>query len=307
MKERILWVVALCCALSLAAASAEGQERRVRAKTRLNLRSCPTCAPVGTLEAGTEMQVIGASAGDWLQVRVMPEGETGWVSSRYVADLPPPVDPALAEQQRLLHDRFVTAFIWLGIAGFVLSAIAWAKSRKREQMSAFAALLFDPKIVMSWFVLLESGLLALLLMTSSWVDLTRAVQLQEYLKMAAPFGYSGWALFWGFAPFRRTVRKAVPWLITWFSMGAFALLLLPFLIALAFLYSFFGGGLIHFALHCWKVVTAPSPAVQAPSATATATGGEEKKEQKRTDSVREEPVREARPLGNTLQLEHPEW
>lgn len=305
MKERIFWVIALCCALSLAAASAESQEQRVRASKRLNLRSCPTCPPVRTLEAGTEMHVTVDDGGEWLQVQVIPGGETGWVSSGYVTVLPQ-VNVEREVERRLIHERFFTAFIWLGIAGFILSAAAWVKSRKREPRSILAALLFDPKIVVSWFVLLESGLLGLLLMTSGLSGPAGAEGMKDYLGMAAPFGYSGWALFWGFPPVRRAVRKAVPWLITWFSFGAFVILFFP-LLGLAFLYSFFGGGLLHFALHCWKVVTATSPAVEAPPAAATATGGEEKKEQRRTDSVREEPVQEARPLGNTLQLEHPEW
>src|SRR6185436_3547961 len=215
----------------------------VQTTERLNLRQCPTCPPIKTLEAGQDLQVIGAD-GDWLNVRETPAGETGWVSSKYVT-----VPTELIDQQqerRLLHQRAVQTFFWLGFAGLVASVSALLGRSRRRQGRLLFALLFDPRILISWFILLESGVCGLILVTSS---LFNWVPAQNFFEISAWSGYSGWAFFWAIPAFWRLGRKVAFWLITWFSPSIFALFfLIP---TAAFVYSLCGGGIFQFVSYCW--------------------------------------------------------
>jgi hypothetical protein len=83
--RRILIVLAY--ALSLRTNAANGDEVRV-STAALNLRRCPsteTCAVIRMLPPKSELKIIERKD-DWLQVRVVSGGDTGWVHSRYTTE-----------------------------------------------------------------------------------------------------------------------------------------------------------------------------------------------------------------------------
>jgi hypothetical protein len=83
--RRILIVFTL--ALFLATNSVSGEEVRF-STAALNLRRCPgteTCVVIRTLPPNSELEII-KKQGDWLQVRAISGGDTGWVHSRYTKE-----------------------------------------------------------------------------------------------------------------------------------------------------------------------------------------------------------------------------
>jgi hypothetical protein len=73
--------------LFLATSSVSGEEVRV-STAALNLRRCPgteACTIIRTLPPNSELEVL-KKEGDWLQVRVVSGGDTGWVHSRYTTE-----------------------------------------------------------------------------------------------------------------------------------------------------------------------------------------------------------------------------
>jgi hypothetical protein len=297
VQVRIIKIVACCCALFLAAPSIRGQALS-RSTARLKLRPCTTCPPVKTLEAGQELEIVGGAGGEWLKVRVMPQGEMGWVSSKYV-----PIPSQLIDQlegRSLLHQRAIQAFLWLGLAGSVISVLALFKSTRRKQGSLPATLLCDPKIVFSWFILLESGVCGIILSTTKWVGPAPA---SFYALIAVCFGYSVWALFWAAPTLWRFFRKATLLLITLFPPTAFSLpLLIPFALLASSAYSSLGGGIIHFCMYCRKARMAA--VAQIPTDPKAVEAGRSKD----MSSAAEPSDRETgKPTAKGWQLEHPEW
>jgi len=244
------------------------------------------------------LEIVGYAGGEWLNVRVMPQGELGWVSSKYV-----PIPSQLIEQMEgrsLLHQRAIRAFFWLGLAGILISVFTLFRSTRREHGSLLATLLYEPKIVFSWFILLESGVCGIILSTTKWVGPAPAL---TYTLIAVCFGYSGWALFWATPTLWRFFRKTALLLITWFPPLAFSLpLLIPFAFLASSAYSSLGGGIIHFCMYCRKARKAS--VAQIPTDPKAVEEGRPKD----TSTAAESPERETgKPTAKGWQLEHPEW
>jgi hypothetical protein len=83
MREKGLLLILI---FFLVASPAKSDSGHVVAKTRLNLRSCPStsnCSVVETLAPKAELEVMRQD-GMWFHVRVVPSGEIGWVHSSFV-------------------------------------------------------------------------------------------------------------------------------------------------------------------------------------------------------------------------------
>jgi hypothetical protein len=224
------------------------------------------------------------------------EKEWGWVSSKYVTATPE-VDRRLQEG-RIVHQRAILAFIWIGVAGFAVSlVVAFRHSGLRGRRGWAAQLLFHPKSVISWFILLESGIGGLIFLTGGM-----ALSGRSDFGIAAFFAYFGWALFWGLPAFWRWVRKVGFWLMAWYppSIVVALFFLVPLAISGGVLYSVLGGGLFHFSLHCWKVLKI---AASAPQTLAEARQGEDSRGAK----IVQPKQGTAQTGSSSWQVEHPEW
>lgn len=79
----------------------------VRTTSRLNLRKCPAsekCEVVRTLAAGTDLEVLSQQE-EWLQVRDVVAGDSGWVHSSYTTAIvtPNPEVPSPLRRMTPLH------------------------------------------------------------------------------------------------------------------------------------------------------------------------------------------------------------
>lgn len=192
--------------LFMLAAGAEGAA--VEATKPLNLRVCPstTCRVVMTVPAKKGLEELGGSRGDWVQVQVVPEGTVGWVHSGYVARVAAPLIPHPPKPKRIplypqagtftrLSTHVLTLLLLLVITLF--SPIRRSLEKRAGQASTQAPLrhlVSDPKIVISWIILIFAGIAGTMLVSDS------SQPSADILYIAQFFGYSGWALFWGIRP-----------------------------------------------------------------------------------------------------------
>lgn len=241
--------IALACLLLWSAASANAAQEHVKAMTSVNLRKCPdlavsACSTVRTLEPQTEMEIIGRHL-DWFQVRVLPAGEEGWVHSKYVTA--PFGGTGETARRKRTHDWTYTLLIAFAVLGAVYYFVALAKTNGGAQHPLFKRLLLDPRIAISWVFFCEGALLGVLFLTSSLNSNQADLSLKDYAVTAVFFGYAAWSLYWGTPACWQAWRKCVVWFVSFSLIGLFGLLIsiVPAL-WLAGMYSFWGGGLLHF-------------------------------------------------------------
>jgi hypothetical protein len=116
-------------------------------------------------------------------------------------------------------------------------------------------LISDPKILISWVISILAGIAGVTLVTnSSLYRHSQEFQKTDLLYTAQLFAYSGWAAFWGVRPCGRLWVRMAKKLILWtpISLLGIALASIPIFVA-SFFYSYWGGGLLHFFRHWWKV------------------------------------------------------
>ena len=243
--------------LFVLAAGAEGAT--VESTRNLNLRECPStrnCKVVLTVPARKTLEKLSGSQDGWLQVKTVPEGTVGWVYSRYVVPVatppaPRPVEPIYLYPQGRgrLSTHVLTLLFLLGITLF--SPIRRGFEKRTGQaptQDPLKHLISDPKIVISWVILILAGIAGLVLLAKSSLPSTETLYIAQF------FSYSGWAAFWGVRPCGRLWAKVAKKLILWTPMSllGIALATIP-IFFLSVIYAYWGGGIIHFFRHWWAV------------------------------------------------------
>lgn len=210
-----------------------------------------------TLEPQTALELVGRHQ-DWYQVRLLATGEIGWVHSPYVTR--PAQFGAEMDRRRAANSAALGLLIPLLGIGLLYIVAAMIVGIWKRDRGVFAHLALDSRTAVSWVVFWLSGLIGVLLLTSSVNESMAAFTRWDYIRTVAIVGYLGWALYWG-APacgmwWWSLVLRASAWMPVTF-IGVI-ISILPMMIV-AFLYSVWGGGLYQFAKRWWSVRTPRAP------------------------------------------------
>lgn len=240
----------------------EAAGQTLQATQRLNVRSCPGTGRCGVLFAippGTRMDAI-TRQGEWIQVRVLPAGSVGWVHSRYVSGASSPGQTQTTSAPRVSltvgHAELSThIFSLLLILGLIIFNGLRQRGEGRLDSGSVRApwrdLISHPKIVSSWVVMALGALAGAMIARSSLNANSEQLTVWELLSAMQFLSYAGWAAFWGVPPCMRWWMKIAKQLLIWTPIGCIGIALAAAFVV-SILYSYWGGGLIHFFRYWWQ-------------------------------------------------------
>jgi hypothetical protein len=171
------------------AALADGPDSATT-KARLNLRSCPAtqgCPVLQTLPMDTSLEVLG-NQGDWTRVRVIANGEEGWVNSEYISLSSVATRRRTSELFNLLIEWKLPILLALLVGATLLLSFLMRKLSPEEFRGSPLLVILSSLALGLTFLLNQFGPLFAKL-TSSYFDITALAPLWSVNRVCEQVGY----------------------------------------------------------------------------------------------------------------------